>query len=1047
MLPLRTLSLTLLLCTAAAQGATPLWLRQPALSPDGSRLLFTWQGRLFIAPSAGGTATPLTGSDYLSHSPVWSPDGEQIAFSADLYGNDDVYVMPVAGGPMTRLTFDSRPDRPLTFSADGREVVLTSQRPGLPEQDFYALDGGFGALYRAPVGGGALIADLPLPAQQARYRGQDLLYQMPGTDQVWRKHQHSFAVPRVWLQQDGRQRQLSEDRIAASDPWWSPDGKGIVYLSERSGDFNVWRHDLASGKEQQLTHYRGHPVRQLTMADNGDLAWSWQGELYRLPTGATEPQRLSFTMLAALPPLRHTFPLTRPDQAVVSPEGEEAILVAGGDLFAVDLIKGSSRPLTRTPSEESAPLYLPEQSAILFLSERHGAAALYRLEPADPERPLSAPGALHEEEVLRLSGQAISQPTLSRDGKRVAFVVDGQAVWLLELESGKKRALLGPEANPFRHSISLAFSPSGQQLAVTLQPDSAQQEVAVLDLTTPDAKPVNVSQNGYLDELPAWSEEGGILYWQSARYGLLDADGEPVSRTLLGLYSSRSARADALAEREPPKQGYPFDSQHLGHREALLHPLSGTLLASQLRGGVLRYITEEYLDGPDPVIRGYALDIASGERHPLFEDQPGPALASLDREGAHAILIGDGTLTRIPLDSGESEQVSFTLQQEQEWQSLMTASFDQIARLTRSEFYDPDMNGVKWDDYVRDYRRFLPSIGNPTDFATLLGELAGELNVSHTWGISPAPAGGDESASLGAVWREQKQGLLLAALLPGGPLEMESEAAVGDRLLAIDGEAIESLPALDRALNHRAGQRLQLTLQRGKHTIQAEVMAMDLAQEAELTLTQWRERRRAYVEQQSQGRIGYVYVPEMNAAVYADVVAQVLGRERSRQALIVDVRFNKGGYLANTLVEFLSGNGEQQGMASSWPRAGKGAPDSATRQWTKPSLVLANAASYSEGSAFPRYYQALKLGPVVGEPIPGTGTTVYNHSSRLIPGLEYGIPTLALRAPDGTLYENREQEPDKLVRYTPADLLAGRDPQLDAAIEEALTLLKGRPTP
>lgn len=156
------------------------------------------------------------------------------------------------------------------------------------------------------------------------------------------------------------------------------------------------------------------------------------------------------------------------------------------------------------------------------------------------------------------------------------------------------------------------------------------------------------------------------------------------------------------------------------------------------------------------------------------------------------------------------------------------------------------------------------------------------------------------------------------------------------------------------------------------------------------------------------------------------------------------MRFNKGGYLANTLVEFLTGNGRAKGMAVNWPRLGKGATDAATRQWTKPSVVLANAGSYSEGSAFPEYYRALKIGPIIGEPVPGTGTTVYAHESRLIPGLGYGIPSLGLRKPDGSFYENQELLPDRQVPLTPADMLAGHDPQLEAAIQAALDLLSAK---
>lgn len=1041
---LRWLPISLLLCFATAVHASePLWLREPALSADGKQLLFTWQGRLFLSSANGGDATALTGSDYQSHSPVWSPDGHTIAFAANLYGNDDVYVMPARGGAMTRLTFDSGSDRPLAFSQDGKAVILSSQRPPLPRYDFYLPDTWNSAtLYRAPLQGGHLTPYLPLPAQAIHQHGDQLIYQMPSADQPWRKHQNSFAVSRIWLMQGERQQQLSEDRIAASDPWWSADGRQVVYLSERSGNFNVWQRDLTSGEESQLTFYRQHPVRQLTMAANGDLAWSWNGELYRLPAGSTTPAKIVVNPLLGQEPDQSSESLTQVDDAVVNPTASEAVVVARGDLFAIDLANGRSRPLTRTPAEESEPHYLPDGRGILYLSERSGEAAIYTLKPAS-DAPLSAPGTLTDALLLHLPGHTISNPTLSPDGSWLAFVQDGQSVHLLDMVKHRQRELLGASFNPMRHQITLAFAPDSRHLALTLQPDSAQQEVAVIDIAANQPTPINVSQSGYLDEQPRWSDDGALLYWQSTQYGLLDADGEPLGRTLLGLYSSRAARADVLAERSAPESGYPFESDRLAYRQALQLPLPGVLLASRLHHGALLYLVEESPDGTHPVIKGYRYDLHKGQSEPLFDEQPGPALASLDAEANQAILIGDGQLTRINLDSGEATTQPFTLQQESRWQERMQASFEQIVRLTRSEFFSPDMNGTPWEQLVSAYRRFLPSISNPQDYATLLGELAGELNVSHTWGLPPASTSRhmDETASIGGYFEETPQGLRLQALLAGGPLDMESDLQVGDLLHAINDQPVSSLPQLDQVLNHQAGQPLQLHATHQGKPLNAVVEAISLTAEQTLLLKQWAEQRREQVHTLSQGRVGYVYLPEMSSQVYADVVADALGRERQKEALIVDVRFNQGGYLANTLVEFLSGNGERQGMASSWPQAGKGAPDAATRQWTKPSVVLANAASYSEGSAFTRYYQTLKLGPLVGEPIPGTGTMVYNHQSRLIPGLEYGIPTLALRTPDGAIYENHEQQPDQLVRYTPADQLAGRDPQLEAAVKAALAQL------
>lgn len=1040
------LSLLLLLLCSPLQAAEPLWLREPALSPDGKQLAFTWQGRVYLSAGDGGSAVPLTDGSYLSQRPLWSPDGKLIAFAANLYGNEDVFVVPSRGGEMVRLTRDSRPDLPQAFSADGKQLLLSSQRLTNPDADHFVAEGDRASnLYWTPVTGGPLTPAQPLPATLARPHGNQLAYQMPGMDQPFRKHQHSFAVSRLWLFDGKQHRQLTEDRVAASDPVWDEQGKQLYYLSERSGDFNVWQRDLASGQDRQLTHFKGHPVRGLSASRQGDLVWSWQGELYRLDAGSDTPHKLAIQPLFAKVPAEQSWQPGPIDEAIARQDGEEVILVSQGDLYAVDTRRERVRQLTRHPSEQSAPRYLDKEQELIYLSEQEGPAALYRLKKEQPDTLFSAPGTLIEEKLLAIPGAAISVPTLSPDGKQLAFVVDGQAVHLLDLASGKQRQLVAAEFNPSRHAVELAFAPDSRHLALTIQPDSSQQEIAVIDTRDAKAKPVNVSLNGYRDGEPAWSQDGGILYWQSTKYGVLGADGEPLGGSLLGLYSSRAARSDFLAEQAPPKAGYGFETDRLAHREALQLQPEGTVLASRIVDDHLVYLVETSGANGESEIKGYARDLRKGETKLLFAEQPGPALASLNQDASLATLVREGEIALIDTRSGEASSHPFNLLITASWQDRMTAAFDQITRLTRDEFYRADMNGVDWDGYVAAYRRLLPGISNERDFGNLLAELAGELNVSHTWGSVPDSSlrMPDDTASLGGYWRERQGAVELAALLAGGPLEQETDLAPGARLLAINGTELHSLNELDALLNHQAGQRLALTLlpKGAKEPHQLEVTAINQQQEYQLQLDGWIAKRRSQVEQLSQGRVGYVYLPEMSSAVYEEVVADALGRQRNREALIVDVRFNKGGYLANTLVEFLTGSGSAQGMASSWPRLGKGETDAATRQWTKPSVVLVNAGSYSEGSAFPQYYRTLKVGPIVGEPVPGTGTMVYGHTSRLIPGLAYGIPTLGLRNPDGTLYENQELIPDVQVALTPADMVAGRDPQLAAAVQAALAQL------
>lgn len=1028
-----------------AEQAT--WQRNSAISPDGSRIVFTQRGQLFVGSSRGGLATPLTGSEYRSHYPRWSPDGKLIAFSANIHGNDDVYVLSVDGnGKMVRLTYDSRDDRPLDFTADSKEVLLNSRRPGKLEFDHYLLAAfKSGAVYRANIATGALLADYPFPVVQARKMGNALLYQMAGSDQPWRKHQRSFAVTHLWLLKDGQHTQLTEDYIAASDPWWGNNGKGIYYLSERSGNFNVWYRDLTTQKDVQLTYYKKHPVRDLSVSAQGSLAWSWDGGIYIRSAGSFDAQKVVFNSPQAIDDSGDNLNITTFDGAEIHKDGNEAILTALGDLFAVDIKRGQSTRLTHSAEEEKSPLYLPGEQAIIYLSERDGEAALYKMHHRDAALPLSKPGEIIETLLFRIPGKNISKPVLSNSGKMLAFVVDGQAIHVLNLKSGKQRQVLSPTFNSIRHQISLAFAPDPRYLAVSFQPDASKNEIAVIDTQDTNTKPFNITQNGYHNSLPGWSDDGRILYWVSTKYSALDADGEPSGQTLLGIYNNRRAYADFLTERKS-KPNYNFENSQLYNLDALNLTLSGFLLTSRIVNDKLIYVTateeSENASNAEPLItiKAYSFDLQKNENKELFTDTSGTSFATIDDKGEKVILVGGGGIITVDLNTDDRTSTEISLRRDFLWQEAMAASFEQIVRQTRDEFYTSDMNGVKWDEYANHYRRFLPSINNSSDYTLLLEELAGELNVSHTWGVAPPrfTKSPDNTASLGATFQERNNKIIIDSLLPGGPLDIAGNARAGDILQAFNGENMTSLNQLDRLLNHKAGENIQLTLISGQKTYQVNSRAINQEAESQLLLSAWVHQRRDYVHRVSKGRVGYIYIPAMDSDSYRDAVSQALGIEQGKEALIVDVRFNAGGFLANTLVEFLSGSKD---VPKNWPRSGIAASDAARRQWTKPTVLLVNADSYSEGSAFPRYYDAQKLGPVVGEPVPGTGTTVFYHSSKLIPGLSYGIPTLALRAPDGSTYENTEQQPHRLVRFTPADLVAKRYPQLDAAIEEANKLI------
>lgn len=1055
----------------AAPAAEPGWLRYPAISPDGRTLVFTYRGDLWRVDATGGLARPLT--QHVAHDamPVWSPDGRTIAFASDRHGNYDVYLIPAEGGEARRLTVHSAPEVPYSFTPDGAAVLVGAVRGDLATNRGYPT-ASQPELYAVPVTGGRPRQVLTTPAEDARYSadGRQLVYHdRKGGENAWRKHQRSAIARDLWLFDvaRGTHRQLTTFDGEDRSPAFTDDDRAVLFLSEESGTFNVHRLDLASGARTQLTRFTGAPVRFLSVARDGTAAFGHDGQLYLMRPGAA-PERVRVTLAAdAKANAERVLPVAGGVSGlVVAPSGKEVAFIFRGDVFVAGVDGGQVKQVTRTPEAEAGVQFAPDGRALVYASERGGRWAIYEARRVREGEPYFHAATLLRETPLVANDRENFQPRFSPDGRELAFIEDRNTLRVRTLATGATRTLLTPReldaTGPTHHFV---WSPDGRWLLFDLSvPGLAPGEVG---LVPADGRgPVrNLTRSGFSDGSATWILGGAGMLWLSNRDGLKGvAQAGGSQRDAYALFFTRAAwdrfqltkeelalrqeaeKATSTAARRPDSGAtlaptapvtLELDDEALETRRARL-----TIHSSSL-GDALVSKDGEHLYYLARFERGFNLwttALRTKETKQLVALNATSASMQWDPEQKAIFVLANGSLSKVDPSSGKRDAIALAGEMVVDATAERAAQFDQVWRRVRDVFYTAGWHGADWPALRAVYEKHLPHLGTPHEFAELLAEMLGELNVSH----SGATYGGgqptdDATAALGAIFDPTWAGVgaRIVEVLPGGPLDrVDSTVRSGAVLLAIDGDTIAPDVDVARFLNRKAGRPVLLTFRDGDRTVERVVKPITLAEENRLLYTRWVRRNREEVERRSNGRLGYIHLPGMNDGAYRTTFEEVLGRYADRDGLVVDTRFNGGGDLVADLAMFLSG--ERFFDYTTDTRSSGFEPNF---RWTKPSVALANEANYSDGHCFAYAYRQLQLGPLVGMPVPGTCT--FGGWQSLPDGIRWGVPALGVKdARTGRYLENLQTEPDVRVMNEAAVQAAGRDQQLEAAIDALLARLR-----
>ena len=862
----------------------------------------------------------------------------------------------------------------------------------------------------------------------------------------------------------------------------------MYFLSERNGgSFNVYSFPLNAPQQvKPVTTFRTHPVRFLSVSDKGTLCYAYDGELYtQLPN--SRPQKVKVELVRDDDKDIASFRFSQgATSACVSPDGKQVAFIVRGDVFVTSTDYPTTKQITNTPAGESGLSFAPDNRTLVYASERTGNWQLYMAKITRKEDPNFPNATLIEEEVL-LPSKTVERryPQYSPDGKEIAFIEDRNRLMVLNLETKKVRQVTdGSTWYNTGGGFDYEWSPDGKWFTLEFIGNRHDPYSDIGIVSAQGGAITNLTNSGYMSGSPRWVLDGNAVLFQTERYGMrahaswgsqqdvmlvfLNQDAYDRYRLskedfeLLKEFEKEQKKAKEKDEKKKnekkkdagkdkkkdgdkdgdngksdkdkeSKKEIVVELKGIEDRIVRLTPNSSDLGSAIVsKDGENLYYFSAFEGGYDL----WKMNLREKETKRLHKLNTGWVSLSMDKDG-NIFLLGSRNMQKMDAKSDALKPISYQAEMKMDLAAEREAMFDHVYKQQQKRFYNLNMHGVNWDEMSAAYRKFLPHIDNNYDFAELLSEWLGELNVSHTGGRYFANGKGDVTSNLGLLfdWEYRGKGMRIAEVIEKGPFDhSRTKVKEGCIIEKINGQEISQENDITVLLNNKAGKKTLISLYdpQSKERWEEVVMPISGGRLNGLLYNRWVKQRAAEVEKWSNGRLGYVHIQSMGDGSFRTVYSDILGKYNNCEGIVIDTCFNGGGRLHEDIEILFSG----QKYFTQVVR-GREACDMPSRRWNKPSIMLQCEANYSNAHGTPWVYKYRNIGKLVGMPVPGTMTSV-SWETLQDPSLVFGIPIVGYRLADGSYLENSQLEPDIKVANSPETVVKGEDIQLKAAVDELL---------
>jgi tricorn protease len=1074
---------------ATAQTEAPPMLQKPTVSE--TQVAFVYAGDLWTVGREGGNAKRLTTGVGVETDPVFSPDGSMIAFTGEYDGNVDAYVVPASGGVPKRLTYHPGADEVVGWTADGKQVLFRSAR------NSYSV---FNRLFTIPMDGG-FPAEVPLPmAYEGSYSpdGSRMAYQpLTQWQQDWKRYRGGQTTP-VWIASlsDSSIEKLPRENSKDSDPMWI--GNKIYFLSDRNGPTSLFAYDTATKKVTQLIQNSGLDIKSAS-AGPGVIAYEQFGTIHLFDLKSGKEQKLNVRVDGDIPSVRPRFEkvAARISNAALSPTGARAVFEARGEIVSVPAEKGDARNLTNTTgAAERDPAWSPNGKWIAYFSDESGEYALH----------LRDQSGMGEVKKISLGNPSsfFYSPAWSPDSKKVAFRDKRQSLWYVDLDKGTPVKIDTSPYGVFDPISNPVWSPDSKWIAYTRLLKNRLCAAFVYSVET--GKPHQITDGMSDARFATFDKSGKYIYFTASTnvgptigWGDMSAFPHQPTRSVYAVVlrndlpsplapesdeekvqdaekpadkaaEKKSEDAAASAQAAPGPQPAPdaakpaakepapvrIDLEDIGQRiVALPIPARDFQGLASAKAGMLFLLENVPAAGPGPsTLTLHKFDMEKRKFEKVTEGLSGFEVSfngekMLYRQGQQWVIAS----TVQPLKPGEGvlklDGMEVYVDPRAEWNQM----YREVWRIERDFFYDPGFHGLDLKAAQKKYEPYLASVAHRSDLNYLFTEMLNELTVGHMFifgGDVPQP-NRVRGGLLGADYRIENGRYRFARIYSGESWNPQLRAPLtqpgvnvkaGEYLLAVSGRDVRSTDSVYRFFEGTAGKSIVIRVGPDPNGANSrEVTVVPVASETALRNLAWIEDNRRKVDQMSGGRLAYVYVPDTSGGGYTSFNRYFFA-QTDKEGAVIDERFNSGGSLADYIVDYLKRPllnfiATREGEVITTPGGAIFGPKA----------MIINELAGSGGDAMPWYFRKMNIGPLVGKRTWGGLVGIFSVP-QLMDGGGVTAPNAAIYGLNGEWeVENKGVAPDIEVEFDPKEWRAGRDPQLEKAVEVVMDALKKNPRP